>query len=615
MIPSSQTRPPQRVLLAQLTVPLRSFLDTESGSAGLLLAATVLALLWANSPWADVYKAVLNTEVAVRVGNQQLSLDLGHWISDGLMALFFFVVGLELRRELSVGELTNRRSLIVPAIAAVGGLLVPALFYLVLNPSGDAARGWGIVVGTDTAFLLGALALVGPTPSTQLRVFLLTVTIIDDVLAVSVIGVFYSSSISLGPLVVAAASLGVFLLLDRLRVGHKFPYAVAGLVLWLATVYSGLHPSIAGVAAGLLIGAYPPRREQVEHAARLFRAFRQSPLPQVGYSAKIGIERAVSINERFQVSLHPLSSFVIVPLFALANAGVDLRGGLLNEALGSSVTWGVVLGLVGGKLVGIGIASFTAIRLGLGEMPRGVGPGQVLGGAALSGIGFTVSLLIASLAFDTAEARDQATVGVLIAAVLSFAVGWLIFRLAAVLWGEQGATLPMALDRPVEPGRDHVRGPADAPMTLVEYGDFGCYFCGAATGVVHELRERFCDDLRYVFRHLPLPDVHPNAELAAQAAEAAGAQGHFWEMYDLLFKHQTQLEFEDLVGYAGSLNLDVEQFVRDLADEQYANRVREDVASAEASGARGTPTFFIGNRRHIGPFDTETLSRALHPSI
>jgi Na+/H+ antiporter NhaA len=615
MIPSSQTRPPQRVLLAQLTVPLRGFLDTESGSAGLLLAATVLALLWANSPWADVYEAVLNTEVAVRVGNQQLSLDLGHWISDGLMALFFFVVGLELRRELSVGELTNRRSLIVPAIAAVGGLLVPALFYLVLNPSGDAARGWGIVVGTDTAFLLGALALVGPTPSTQLRVFLLTVTIIDDVLAVSVIGVFYSSSISLGPLVVAAASLGVFLLLDRLRVGHKFPYAVAGLVLWLATVYSGLHPSIAGVAAGLLIGAYPPRREQVEHAARLFRAFRQSPLPQVGYSAKIGIERAVSINERFQVSLHPLSSFVIVPLFALANAGVDLRGGLLNEALGSSVTWGVVLGLVGGKLVGIGIASFTAIRLGLGEMPRGVGPGQVLGGAALSGIGFTVSLLIASLAFDTAEARDQATVGVLIAAVLSFAVGWLIFRLAAVLWGEQGATLPMALDRPVEPGRDHVRGPADAPMTLVEYGDFGCYFCGAATGVVHELRERFCDDLRYVFRHLPLPDVHPNAELAAQAAEAAGAQGHFWEMYDLLFKHQTQLEFEDLVGYAGSLNLDVEQFVRDLADEQYANRVREDVASAEASGVRGTPTFFIGNRRHIGPFDTETLSRALHPSI
>lgn len=615
MIPSSQTRPLRRVLLAQLTVPLRSFLDTEAGSAGLLLAATVLALLWANSPWANVYEAVWNTEVAVRVGNQQLSLDLGHWISDGLIVLFFFVVGLELRRELSVGELTDRRSLIVPAIAAVGGLLVPALFYLALNTSGDAARGWGIVVGTDTAFLLGALALVGPTPSTQLRVFLLIVTIIDDVLAVSVIGVFYSSSISLGPLAVAAASLGVFLLLDRLQVWHKFPYAVAGLVLWLATVYSGLHPSIAGVAAGLLIGAYAPRREQVEHAARLFRAFRQSPLPKVGYSAKIGIERAVSINERFQVSLHPLSSFVIVPLFALANAGVDLRGGLLNEALGSPVTWGVVLGLAGGKLAGIGIASFAAIRLGLGEIPRGVGPGQVLGGAALSGIGFTVSLLIASLAFGTTEARDQATVGVLIASVLSFSVGWLIFRLAAVLWGEQAATLPMVLDRPVEPGRDHVRGPADAPMTLVEYGDFGCYFCGAATGVVHEVREQFSDDLRYVFRHLPLPDVHPNAELAAQAAEAAGAQGHFWEMYDLLFKHQTQLEFEDLVGYAGSLNLDVEQFTRDLADEQYAGRVREDVASAEASGARGTPTFFIGNRRHIDPFDTETLSRALHASI
>jgi protein-disulfide isomerase len=235
----------------------------------------------------------------------------------------------------------------------------------------------------------------------------------------------------------------------------------------------------------------------------------------------------------------------------------------------------------------------------------------VLGGAALSGIGFTVSLLIAGLAFRTPQLRDEATVGVLLSAALSTLVGWLLFRGAAVLRGERTASLPMVLDRPAEIGRDHIRGPVDAPLTLIEYGDFECPFCGRATGVVRELRERFGDDLRYVFRHLPLTDVHQHAELAAQAAEAAGAQGRFWEMHDLLFEHQDELEPEDLIGYAADLELDVEQFTRELVDGRHAERVREDVASAEASGARGTPTFFIGSRRHVGPYDAEALARQL----
>ena len=311
--------------------------------------------------------------------------------------------------------------------------------------------------------------------------------------------------------------------------------------------------------------------------------------------------------------LHPWTSFVVVPVFALANAGVDLRDGVLADALSSPLTWGIVLGLVVGKLLGIGLGALLALRLGLGELPRGVGRGQVFGGAALSGIGFTVSLLIAHLAFDSPALQDQATVGVLLAAVAATLVGWLVFWLAAVLRGERTASLPMLLADPVDPVRDHIRGRVDAPLTLVEYGDFECPFCGRATGVVRELRERLGDELRYVFRHLPLTDVHPHAELAARAAEAAGAQGRFWDMHDALFAHQDELELEDLLGYAAELGLDVEAFARDLEDERHAARVRADVEGAEASGATGTPTFFIGELRHVGPYDAETLARELRP--
>lgn len=609
--PTEQTRTSGHVLWQQLAAPLRNFLVTEAGSAGLLLAATVIALVWANSPWSDLYTSLWSTEMVIRIGDVELANDLRHWVTDGLMVLFFFVVGLEVRREFSVGELTDRRRVTIPTIAALGGLVVPAVLYLAMNPSGEAVNGWGIVIGTDTAFLLGALAIVGPAHPTQLRVFLLTLTIVDDVVAVSVIGVVYSASINIAALAVAAACLVALGLLGRFNVWRSSVYVLVGLLLWVATVESGLHPTIAGMAAGLLVGAHAPRREDVENAASLFHAFRQSPLPSVGYSAKRGLARAVSVNERLQENLHSWVSYVVVPLFALANAGVDLRGGLLGDALNSPITWGVVVGLVAGKLLGIGGAALGAVRLGIGSLPQGVGQGQVLGGAALSGIGFTVSLLIAGLAFDAPQLRDQATVGVLMAAGLATLTGWAAFTLAAVFRGERSAGLPMTLDEPIDVSRDHVRGPADAALSLLEYGDFECSFCGHTTSVVEEVRRRFGDDLRYVFRHLPLTNVHPHAEVAALAAEAAARQGRFWDMHDRLFASQDELEVEDLIGYAADLGLDVEQFARDLTDPASIERIRQDVASAEASGARGTPTFFIGNRRHVGPHDTESLARAL----
>ncbi|MFD7698886.1 Na+/H+ antiporter NhaA [Streptomyces caelestis] len=609
--PSSQTRAGRRSLAAQLADPVRTYLATEAGSAGLLLAAVVAALVWANSPWSGGYESLWATEASVSLGDAELSMDLGHWVSDGLMALFFFVVGLEVRYEVSVGSLAGRRRVLLPAAAGVGGMVVPALFYLAIAPWGEAAGGWGTVIGTDTAFMLGALAVVGPRFVTQLRVFLLAITVIDDIVAVSVIGLVYSDTIRLLPLLAALVLCLVLAALTPLGAWRAAPYLLVVLALWLATLASGLHASIAGMLGGLLIPAHAPAPEAVDRATRLARAFRQSPRADVGLSARVGLQRAVSVNERLQLMLHPWASYVVVPLFALASAGIDLRGGVLGSALSSRLTWAVVVGLVAGKLLGVWGGARLGTRLRLGKLPQGVGPGHVVGGAVLSGIGFTVSLLIAGLAFDDPALRDRAIVGVLLAAVFATALGWLAFHLAAVLRGETDADLPRVLDRPVDPARDHIAGPVDAPLTLVEYGDFECPYCARATGVTKELRERFGDRLRYVFRHLPLPDVHPHAVLAARAAVAAGAQGRFWQMHDLLYEHQDRLEFEDIAAYAIEIGLDVARFLEDVDDEGTAERVRADAAGAEASGARGTPTFFVGDRRHTGPYDAETLAGEL----
>ena len=594
-------------LVAQVSEPLRRFLGTEAAGAVLLLGATVLALAWANSPWSATYERLLATPIALTVGGEGIAMDAHHWVNEGLMTVFFFVIGLEVRRELALGELTDRRRVVVPLVAGVAGLLLPALLYLLVTAGSPAAAGWGVVIGTDTAFLLGALAVVGPRLSTQLRLFLLTMTVADDILAVSVIGVVYSEAIHAPSVAVAVACLAALVALARLRVWQASPYVLVVGVLWLSTLRSGLHSSIAGMVAGLLVPAVAARRDLVEDAARAVRAFRQSPLPSVGRAAQLGIVRAVSVNERLQGVLHPWTSWVVVPLFALTNAGVDLRGGVLGDALRSPVTWGVVLGLVVGKTVGIALGALGAVRAGWGRLPQGVGPGQVVGGAALSGIGFTVSLLIAELAFGRSGLRDEATIGVLLAAVLSTVVGWAVFRFAARRLGERTAELPRVLAAPVDPARDHVWGPPEAPLTVVEYLDVECPFCAKVTGVAAALVERFGDDLRYVVRHLPLPDVHPHAEEAALALEAAAAQGRFGDLLAHLFRHQDRLAPEHLVEHAAELGLDVDRFLDDMSDERVRAHVREDVAGAEASGARGTPTFFLNGERHVGPYDAATL--------
>ena len=450
---------------AQSPRSLRDFIRTESGSAGLLVVAALVALVWANSPWSQSYVDLWHTEVSLRFGDGGLSMDLHHWINDGLMVVFFFVIGLEVRKEFAIGELVDRSRVVVPLVAGVMGMIVPAAIFLALNPSGEAAAGWGAVIGTDTAFLLGVMALVGPAVSTQLRIFLLTLTVIDDIVAVSVIGVVYSDDLSLGALAVAAACLLVLVGLDRAGVWRAAPYVVVVLVLWFATLESGVHASIAGMLSGLLVPARDPRRSDVEAAARSFRAFRQSPMPGVQRAARRSLTRAISVNERLQEALHTPTSHVVVPLFALANAGVDLRDGVLGDALGSRVMWGIVLGLVVGKALGIFSGAWLSVRLGWGRLPQGVGLGHTLAGGALSGIGFTVSLLIISLAYESPRLQDQARVGVLLAAVLASLAGWLAFRFAARFLGQRDAALPthpQPTGRPgLRPHRGSGRRPAD----------------------------------------------------------------------------------------------------------------------------------------------------------
>ncbi|MGY1823957.1 Na+/H+ antiporter NhaA [Geodermatophilus sp. SYSU D00079] len=599
-----------RGLLARVA-PLRRRLRTEAGSAGLLLLATVVALLWANSPMGETYDAFWHTEFAVRVGGAELALDLQHWVNDGLMVFFFFVVGLEIKRELVMGELTDRRRAAVPALAAVTGLAVPALVYVLFNLGGPAVSAWGVVISTDTAFLLGVLALVGPACPAQLRLFLLTLAIADDVGALSVIALFYTDDLAIGPLALAVLGLALMAGLRYLNVWRGPAYLVLGVAVWIAMYASGVHPTLAGVVIALFTPAYPARVAEVEDAARLTRAYRQSPNPEFARAARLSIDRSVSASERLQQLWQPWTSFVIVPVFALANAGVVLSGETLRAALTSPVTLGVVGGLVAGKLLGILLGTLLAVRGGFGELAPGLTGWQLAGGAALSGIGFTISLFIVDLALDDERLADQARVGVLTASLLAALLGWGLFRLADRRRPPGTGGRPVLLDLPVDPRRDHVRGRVDAPLTLVEYGDFECPFCGRATGAVEELRERFGDQLRYVFRHVPLVDVHPHARLAAEAAEAAAAQGRFWEMHDEMFAAQDRLTPGDLLDHAAAVGLDVQRFARDLGAGRHARRVEEDVESAEVSGVEGTPTFFVNGRRHSGPYDADTLAAEL----
>lgn len=344
------------------------------------------------------------------------------------MALFFLTVGLEISREVTVGELRNPRAVVVPALGALGGLALPALLFLAFNSSGPAAAGWGIPVSTDTAFLVGILALFGPRCPDQLRLFLLALAIVDDIGAIGVMAVFYSENVSMTALVLAAALLGVLVLLRWLRIWRLTPYVVVGLALWGAVYKSGVHPTLAGVLVGLVVPAARVEPEQRERLRFYGGALVERADPQRLRLANSAARASVPANDRLQDVLHPVSAYVVVPLFGLANAGVVIDGDSLRAAASSSVTWGIVVALLVGKTLGISLGAGLALRSRLGDLPGRVRYGHLVGGALLAGIGFTISLFIADLAFDDEALRQQAKIGVLAGSLLAAVLGSFALR-------------------------------------------------------------------------------------------------------------------------------------------------------------------------------------------
>jgi Na+/H+ antiporter NhaA len=599
----------------RMETPLRMFLRTETGSALVLAGATVLALIWANISYSS-YENFWATRLALLIGNSGVTIDLREFVNSGLMALFFLVVGLEARREFDVGDLRVRSRLTLPLLVGLTGMAVPIVIYLVANAGQPTMHGWGMAMSTDTAFALGALALVGRRLPDRVRIYLLTFSVVDDLAGLAVIAVAYSSSIKVVPLLVGLGLIGVVLILRARGMRNGVFYLLLGIACWVAFLKSGVDPIVVGLVFGLLTYAYSASRESLEQASEAFRMFREQPTAELAQSARNEVRTAISPNDRLAQLFHPWTSYVIVPLFALANAGIVLNAGFLAKAYTSPVTLGIVIGYLVGKPLGTAGCAWLVTKLSHGRVRPSVGWGAVAGAGTVAGIGFTVSLLIASLAL-TGDTLAEAKLGILSAAVAASVLTWIVFqvvnrlpvrtRLRALL-GTAEVITDLAV--PVDPERDHIRGPEESLVTMVEYGDFECPYCGMAEPAVRELLRDY-GEVRYVWRHLPLNDVHPNAQLAAEAAEAAGKQGAFWEMHDLLLDHQDALQPRDLIGYADSLGLDTPRFAADLRKHAGMAHVTEDLESADLSSVSGTPTFFINGKRHYGAYDIETLKKAV----
>jgi len=421
--------------------PVRKFLGIEASSGILLVIAALVALVWANSPWSNSYHDLWDTELTISLGDS-ISLEhhghpitLGQFVNDVLMVLFFFVVGLEIKREMITGHLKKLRDALLPLIAAVGGMVVPAVIFFVFNSSGEASDGWGIPMATDIAFAIGVVSLLGPRVPSAMKVFLLTLAIVDDIGGILVIAFFYTEDLASGWLFVAALIVFGVIVLKKLNVRYTPVYIALGILLWYSLFESGVHATIAGVIMGLLAPATP----LINDKNAVSEAVQPAMQTQTDFSglrkATFHLNESVPITERFENLLHPLTGFLIVPIFALANAGVEISSDSLSDAASSGVTRGVVAGLVVGKIVGVSLFTFIAVRLKVSTLPNGSNFRHILGISAISGIGFTVSMFITALAYDNVILQDESKVGILLASALAALIG--LFLLKNVKVSEQ----------------------------------------------------------------------------------------------------------------------------------------------------------------------------------
>ena len=412
----------------RLPAPLREYLGEEAAGGVVLMAAAALALGWANSPWRAAYAALWETPLAVQVGRYGIEADLRRWVDDGLMTVFFLVVGLEIKREVVAGELRTWRRATLPVVAAAGGMAVPALLYAAANAGRPGAPGWGVPMATDIAFALGVLALLGSRVPAALKVFLLTLAVVDDLGSIAVVALFYSRGVDPAGLVVAAVLVVVVAGLVRARIWWLPLHIGLGVALWLALWHSGISPALAGVAMGLLTPARPTALPEVarQRGGTLAGELAADPRPPRLREMLREARGTVSLAERLAHDLHPVSALVVVPLFALANAGVALEPGVLAEAGAGAVLGGVLAGRVLGKLAGITAAAWLAVRLGLATRPEGTTWGQLAGVATVAGIGFTVPLFVADLAFPDGRLLAPVKLGLVAASVVSGAAGALV---------------------------------------------------------------------------------------------------------------------------------------------------------------------------------------------
>jgi Na+/H+ antiporter NhaA len=593
-----------------LKVPVVRLLHTPEAVRGalVLLVGTLAALVWANVPDAG-YETFWHLPFGFLLGDVQVQLDLRHWANEALMAFFFALLTLEVRRELEMGELREWRRAIVPFVAAVVGLVVPALVYVGFTWGTDVVGGWGVVVSTDTAFALGMLALVGRAMPPQLRVFLVTLAVADDVGALGVIAFAYTDDFDPLPLLLAAGGLGAIALMRRLRVWRGLVYLLPSVAVWAGFLLSGAHATLAGVAIALLLPIFPTHHDDVRRAQSQVRAFQMSPSADHARTAEDSLARAVSMNERAHRALSPYVTWVILPVFALANAGVRITRESLADAFTSRLTWGIVAGLVLGKAVAISLSTWAMARVRPGALGPGLRMSHVAGVSILAGMGFTISLFVADLAFVDPGDVSRARIGVIAASALAAVLGAVAFGTLSRRERRLAPDLRRAV-RPLDPARDPVLGDPDrAVLTVVSYGNYATPYSPYANEMLGEMRRRFGSQVVFTFRHLVLGQ--PFGREAALAHEAAGRQGRFWEMHDELLREAPIENERQIRRAAARAGLNLRRFEQDRRDVVGAARVDEDLADASTMQLRQTPAYFIDDVLYDGPIDADSVIAAV----
>ena len=582
--------------------------DTYAAIA--LAAATVVALIWANV--GSTYERFWSTEFGFSLGEKSFHLTLHEWVDEGLMALFFLMVGLDVRHEITLGELRQKERAVLPAAAALGGLILPALIFLGLTHGQDYSHAWGAVISTDTAFALGMLALIGPARAPRLKIFLLALAVIDDIGALLVIAFVYTNELTLAPLAVAAvALLGVYLL-QRRGEWRTAPYAVLGVITWLAVFQSGIHATLAGVLVALLLPVHATRGRDVALSSVAFRLFRQAPSPGVAMGVRRTVTRAIPMNPRLSQALPPYVNYLVVPLFALANAGVPLSGESIKAAFSSQLTWGIIAGLVVGKFVGILGASVLVRKfLPASRLPGVDGP-RIGGVAALCGMGFTISLLVVSLAIEDTKQQDQARIGVITASLIALVLGVIVFKL-----GGRFKPLPPPsgahLERDVDPAHDHIRGPQDAPVNVVVYGAMSPRFRHSTSSALRDVERLYPEQVNLVFRHRVSTDAERGA---AYCLEAAAAQGKFWDLYEEFTTSREPMDRDGAMVMAERAGLDIDRLEERIQDERDSSHIGDDTCDLSGMDLDdGEPVVYVNAERVTGELNAWSLTKAVEKHL